>query len=113
MIFRFGKRHAVTCKGSFRAAALVAASGLEDRLKTAACVAEFNSYDNLTDSAFGVAGACGPDPVRALALKGDTSLSIPTLGRISSRPRCTDASESASAEALADGELFERADARK
>lgn len=43
--------------GFFRAAVLVAASALEDRLKTVACVTEFNSYDNLTDSAFGVAGA--------------------------------------------------------
>jgi hypothetical protein len=55
--------------GFFRAAVLVAASALEDRLKTVAGVEFLEKYDALVDSAFGVAGVCGPDPARALALK--------------------------------------------
>jgi len=55
--------------GFFRAAVLVSASALEDRLKTATGIEALERYDALVDSAFGVAGVCGSDPARALALK--------------------------------------------
>ena len=55
--------------GFFRAAVLVAASALEDRLKTATNIEILERYDVLVDGAFGVAGVCGSDPARALALK--------------------------------------------
>jgi hypothetical protein len=55
--------------GFFRAAVLVAASALEDRLKTVTGVEILERYDVLVDSAFGVAGVCGSDPAKALALK--------------------------------------------
>lgn len=55
--------------GFFRAAVLVSASALEDRLKTITGIEILERYDVLVDSAFGVAGVCGSDPARALALK--------------------------------------------
>jgi hypothetical protein len=55
--------------GFFRAAVLVATSGLENRLKTVCSVETLETYDKLVDCAFGPAGACGSDPTRSDALK--------------------------------------------
>jgi len=55
--------------GFFRAAVLVSVSALEDRLQTLTGIQRLEDYDALVESAFGVAGACGPDRAKALALK--------------------------------------------
>lgn len=55
--------------GFFRAAVLVSASALEDRLKTLTGTEVLERYDVLVDRAYGIAGASGSDPARALALK--------------------------------------------
>jgi hypothetical protein len=55
--------------GFFRAAVLVSASALEDRLKTLTGTDILERYDVLVDRAYGIAGASGSDPARALALK--------------------------------------------
>jgi hypothetical protein len=55
--------------GFFRAAVLVSAAALEDRLKSITGIETLATYDALVDSAFGVAGTSGFDPARALGLK--------------------------------------------
>jgi hypothetical protein len=55
--------------GFFRATVLVAAAGLEARLKKVGCVEVVSTYDALVDSVFGLAGACGADAARSSALK--------------------------------------------
>ena len=55
--------------GFFRAAVLVSASALEERLKRATGIQFVERYELLIDRAFGSSGVCGADPARTLALK--------------------------------------------